>query len=161
MAQGEDQYEDVTEIPSSTIDLTADVFASKLNREEIAAIDEPTGDQSRARSEVGLRMSEIAEGQIGVRESGGENGGVPLTRYVRRFWPNSGPQPWCALFPSWCCVEATGRRPARSNPGLVDSVRAWALTNNRLVRTPCRGDMFGIGGHTRDWYRGPSARRSQ
>lgn len=95
-------------------------------------------------SPVGLKMIERAQTQIDVCETG-QNGGLPLTRYTRAFWPDSGPQPWCAFFVSWCYLKESGRQPPWDNAGLVRSVRDWASRNSRLVRVPLRGDMFGVG----------------
>jgi hypothetical protein len=74
------------------------------------------------------------------------NGGLPHQRYVQRFWPGHGPEPWCAFFVSWCYLEATGRQPPWANKGLVESVRTWASNAGALVGSPAQGDMFGTGG---------------
>lgn len=133
-------------------DPDARAFEDAVFREDRAAIDDltPPGDVGVLRgtadhSAVGLRMVEIALGQLGVCESG-NNGGVPLTRYVRAFWPSSGPQPWCAFFVSWCYLKSTRRKPPWSNAGYVPSVESWASSTGRRVRIPLRGDMFGVGG---------------
>ncbi|QEN14838.1 CHAP domain-containing protein [Mycolicibacterium sp. ELW1] len=97
-------------------------------------------------SPIGLRMVEIATGQIGVCETA-NNGGIPLTRYVHPFAPGSPGVPWCAFFVSWCYLQTTGSRPPWNNPGWVQSIYAWAANNRRLVGTPLRGDMFGLGGN--------------
>jgi hypothetical protein len=94
---------------------------------------------------VGPAVVQVARGQLGVCESG-DNGGVPLQRYVHAFWPSSGPQPWCAFFVSWCYLQATGHKPPWQNPGLVASVEAWMQANGRLVSAPVHGDVFGVGG---------------
>lgn len=90
-------------------------------------------------------MVRLAASQVGVAESGGDNNGVPLTRYVRYFVPGSGPQPWCTYFVSWCWDQATdrNRRVPWTNPGYVPSVLEWAQRVGRLVSRPQRGDLVG------------------
>ncbi len=103
----------------------------------------------RILSMAGHRTVQRAYTQRGVVESGGPNRGVPLQRYVRHFWRESAPQPWCAFFVSWCLdTSVVGNRNKRvpwSNPGYVGSVYEWARNNRRLVQTPAHGDMFGSG----------------
>ncbi|MEY1676093.1 CHAP domain-containing protein [Gordonia sp. ABKF26] len=93
---------------------------------------------------LGLQMVYMALGERGVCETG-QNGGIPLQRYVRAFWPQSGPQPWCAFFVSWCYLRTGNRRPPWANPGLVSSVRTWARSAGMLHSRPKQGDMFGTG----------------
>ena len=116
---------------------------------------EQTGPEVRAlvSESVGLRMVRTALGQRGVCETG-QNGGVPLRRYVQAFWPQSGPQPWCAFFVSWCYLQTTGRQPPWSHKGLVSSVRTWAQDAGTLRSRPQQGDMFGIGGQHMGLVRG-------
>lgn len=95
----------------------------------------------------GDRAVRQAMGERAVVESGGEDGGIPLRRYVRYFLPNSGPLPWCAFFVSWA-FDTTGDRNHRmpwENPGYVGSIQAWARARGRLVSVPQRGDIFGFG----------------
>lgn len=94
-------------------------------------------------SQAGHSAVVIARGEMGVRESGGQNRGVPHERYVRYFGANLPPLPWCAFFVSWAFAGA-GRRPPWRNPGYVGSINDWARDNNRLVRTPQHGDIFGL-----------------
>lgn len=93
---------------------------------------------------LGLRMVRKALGERGVCETG-QNGGIPLHRYTRTFWPDSGPEPWCAFFVSWCYLQTTRRQPPWTNKGLVASVRTWADGAGTLHGRPQQGDMFGIG----------------
>jgi hypothetical protein len=102
---------------------------------------------------LGLRMVRAALGQRGVCETG-KNGGVPLQRYVKAFWPQSGPEPWCAFFISWCYLQSTGRQPPWTNKGLVGSVYTWAKGAGVLHPRPQQGDMFGIGGQHMGMVRG-------
>lgn len=97
-----------------------------------------------AAESLGLRIVRVALGERGVCETG-NNGGVPLQRYVRTFWPNSGGQPWCAFFVSWCYLQTTRRQPPWSHKGLVASVNSWAHGAGAIHGRPVQGDMFGIG----------------
>jgi hypothetical protein len=95
-----------------------------------------------AQSAIGARAVAIARGQAGVVESGGEDRGVPLERYVHYFGKTLPPLPWCAFFVSWSFAQASWRPPWR-NPGLVRSIHDWAQANGRLVSRPAHGDIFG------------------
>jgi hypothetical protein len=88
------------------------------------------------------RMVQLAAGQVGVAESGGDNQGTPLNRYVRWFTSSSGPQPWCAFFASWCWDRATdSNHNVPWAPGSTQSVYYWGQRVGRLVSTPQRGDF--------------------
>jgi hypothetical protein len=147
MAEGEDHddvpgpdaesFASAIELPDDTPFLSEDFESSPPTLALVAGA---------GHSAIGLRMIDIAGGQMGVCETG-QNGGVPLARYTRTFWPQSGPQPWCAFFVSWCYLQASGQQPPWQNKGLVDSVRQWASSRGRLVSVPLRGDMFGVGRH--------------
>lgn len=155
LASAEMPMPDDVEIPSPNPTVFAD--AIEVDDDEVDAEapdhDEPEDLEEAERravkagggSAVGGRMLEIGLTQRGVCETG-QNGGVPLERYVRPFWPRSGPQPWCAFFVSWCYWQTALHKPYWDNPGWVESVHAWAASARRLVKTPERGDMFGIGG---------------
>jgi hypothetical protein len=95
-------------------------------------------------SGVGQRMVMIAETQIGVAESGGDNRGVPYERYVKPF--GMPPGAWCAYFVSWNYWQTVLRKPAWKSPGWVDSIRQWGQQTGNMTNRPARGDMFGIGG---------------
>jgi hypothetical protein len=94
-------------------------------------------------SAVGQRMVEIALSQVGVRESGVPNGGVPFERYQRPFGYTS-PVPWCACFVSWNYWQTTLKLPPWKNRAYVGSVYDWARAGGHLTSSPQRGDMFGI-----------------
>jgi hypothetical protein len=98
-----------------------------------------------AATSPGAAALEVACGQLGVAETGGENRGVPYERYVRFFGAGLPPSPWCAFFVSWCFVQA-GFEVPWANPGYVPSVEEWAQAHGRLVEEPRRGDLFGLGG---------------
>lgn len=111
----------------------------------LAATDRAEGSEDlSARGPAAVRQ---ALTQRGVRETGGAQRGIPLTRYVRYFIPGSGPLPWCAFFVSWC-FDTTGdgnHKVAWGNAGYVGSIRDWAGRESRLVTVPRHGDIFGIG----------------
>jgi hypothetical protein len=88
---------------------------------------------------------QVARGQVGVQEAGGEDRGVPYERYVRYFGAGIPPSPWCAFFVSWCFAQSDFR-PPWSNPGYVPTIHSWAQANGKLVNTPAHGDLFGLGG---------------
>src|SRR3954447_25715315 len=79
-----------------------------------------------------------ARTQVGVRESGGEDRGVPYQRYVQYFGSSIPPSPWCAFFVSWC-FAVTHSPPPWSNRGYVPSVYSWAQAHGALVSTPAHG----------------------
>lgn len=95
-------------------------------------------------SQIGLAMIDAAASQLWVGQ-GVDGSVVPQDRYVHPFWPAADPQPWSAFFLSWCYKQAVNRTPPWSNPGLVDSIHAWARATNSVVHTPMRGDIFGVG----------------
>lgn len=54
-------------------------------------------------SDLHDRIVKIALGQVGVRESGGPNRGLPLERYGLH---GEDPLPWCARFVRWVVSQA-------------------------------------------------------
>ncbi len=70
---------------------------------------------------LATRALRAAVTQIGVMETGGNNRGVPLERYIRSN-QGSGPEPWCGDFIAWCYRQAGSKNVAR----------AWAAV--RLLR---------------------------
>lgn len=83
------------------------------------------------------RAYNLAVHQVGVVESGGNNSGVPLARYIRANG-GSGPEPWCGDFMAWCYRHA----------GSKSVLRAWAavrlllpLTGLSRTTRPQRGDL--------------------
>jgi len=128
--------------------------ADDLTVEEFDAVREPRS--VHAGSQAGRNAVVKARSQFGVRESGGEDAGVPHKRYVQYFRPNSGPLPWCCFFVSWASRE-TGSTIPWSELGYVPSVYGWARSNRRLVTTPQAGDMFGVGGEHIGLIKGASS----
>jgi hypothetical protein len=145
-----DDFSQLTEIPPPGFDVDSCATLTNIDLSDTLSNSDDSSEsgvfEMAGHSPVGLRMVEIATSQIGVCESG-SNSGIPLQRYVRPFLPGSGPQPWCAFFVSWCYLQTTRSRPPWSNAGWVPSVYAWAENNGQVVRTPLRGDMFGIAGN--------------
>jgi hypothetical protein len=47
----------------------------------------------------------IAEGEIGVREAGGNNCGPMIRQYQLATWLAPDPWPWCAAFVDWCIQQ--------------------------------------------------------
>jgi CHAP domain len=125
---------------------TPEDFATAQEVSETEERDLEQGEQKRSveAASLGLRMVLQAVTQLKPRVcETGHNGGTPHERYVKRFWPKSGPEPWCAFFVSWCYLKVTGRQPPWDNKGAVASVNSWASRANALVRSPLQGDMFG------------------
>lgn len=48
-------------------------------------------------------LAQFAEGEVGVRENGGNNRGERVELYQRSTWLPVGAWPWCAAFVCWCC----------------------------------------------------------
>lgn len=48
---------------------------------------------------------DIALGEVGVREEGGDNLGARIAAYQEATWLPPGPWPWCAAFASWVMRE--------------------------------------------------------
>ena len=97
------------------------------------------------------KIAEIAESQIGVRETS-TNGGAEIADYQRATWLPVGPWPWCAAFICWVVREAmdaidanwTFKRPRTA--GAWD-LEKWCLSvdnSAKLKRKPTtvkRGDI--------------------
>jgi hypothetical protein len=78
-----------------------------------------------------------AVSQLGVMETGGNNSGVPLTRYIKTN-QGTGPEPWCGDFVAWCYRQAGSKRVSR----------AWAavrllsgVLGVKRTSKPQRGDL--------------------
>jgi hypothetical protein len=50
-------------------------------------------------------LAEIAASQIGTREEGGNNNGIPIRNYQRATNLKPASWPWCAAFVDWCIRE--------------------------------------------------------
>lgn len=51
------------------------------------------------------KLIKIAEGEIGVKEEGGNNKGPRIVEYQKATWIDPGPWPWCAAFCCWILRE--------------------------------------------------------
>lgn len=90
----------------------------------------------RKADSLGERAFRIAVSQVGVVESGGNNQGVPLERYIR---PNGGvgPEPWCGDFIAYCYRRAGSRTVER----LWASVYFLGIVGPVKVDNPRRGEI--------------------
>ncbi|MCG8688914.1 MAG: glycoside hydrolase family 19 protein [Desulfobacterales bacterium] len=50
-------------------------------------------------------LVDLALGEVGTREVGGNNMGEEIVEYQRASWLNPGPWPWCAAFTCWILRE--------------------------------------------------------
>jgi len=84
-----------------------------------------------------LKAYEAAASQVGVMETGGNNRGVPLTRYIRTN-QGVGPEPWCGDFQAWCYRQAGSKAVTRS----WAAVRLFGgIVGVKRVDQPLRGDL--------------------
>ncbi len=51
------------------------------------------------------KLIQLAEKEVGTRESGGNNRGTRIEEYQRSTWLAPGPWPWCAAFCCWLMQE--------------------------------------------------------
>ena len=77
-----------------------------------AAAKRATDKARKSAKTLGEKAWAAAGTQLGVMESGGNNMGVPFTRYQK---PNgaTGPEPWCGDFVAWCYRQAGSKSVAR------------------------------------------------
>jgi hypothetical protein len=66
----------------------------------------------------------IAEGEVGVREEGGNNRGGRIRVYQAATWLQPDPWPWCAAFVCWCVREWL-RHPGVSHQLGIQDVEKW------------------------------------
>ena len=64
-------------------------------------------------SKLQLALIDVAQGEVGVLEEGGNNQGVQILNYMRATWmpeeANKKGWPWCAAFVCWCLTQACKR----------------------------------------------------
>lgn len=118
--------------------------SAELDRVDAFGDDELEQVFGLAREAQRCRAMRLAKTQIGVRESGCEDCGTPLSRYVRHFYPNMGPQPWCTFFVSWAIdkTDNDNHKVPWPNPGYAPSIHAWAQARGRIVSKPQPCDIF-------------------
>lgn len=63
---------------------------------------------------------DVALGEVGVKERGGNNRGPDVEKYLGAVGLGRG-NPWCAAFTSWCRIEATRRRDGLEEYGPFDA----------------------------------------
>lgn len=83
-----------------------------------------------------LLIIEIAQGQVGVREFGGNNRGEQVSKYLAYTNLKQG-QPWCAAFVSWVYGKAGYQKP----------ISAWSpslFPKEQITVLPKPADVFGI-----------------
>lgn len=88
---------------------------------------------------------EIAQSQLGARETGGENRGPQVDRYLASIGLGPG-APWCAAFVYWS-IDQAAQALGVANPylrsGYCPTVAGWAQDQGILVDSaPQPGDVF-------------------
>lgn len=89
------------------------------------------------------QIHEIAANEIGVRETGGDNKGPEISRYLAYVGLGDGFE-WCAAFASWCYGQAGRSMPRNAwSPALFPKARCY--TKVRLLKGDVRqADLFAI-----------------
>jgi hypothetical protein len=78
--------------------------------------------KSQARDVLAL----IAEREIGVRETGGNNCGARIREYQRATWLAPDAWPWCAAFVDWCVAEWLKAPSVRETLGFtLEEAEVW------------------------------------
>lgn len=89
------------------------------------------------------QIDEIAASEIGVRETGGENRGPEISRYLAYVGLGDGYE-WCAAFASWCYGQAGLSMPRSAwSPALFPKARRCSKAQllEGVVR---QADLFAI-----------------
>jgi uncharacterized protein (TIGR02594 family) len=91
------------------------------------------GFPSLGSSAVGQRMVQLAQSEIGVSETGGNNEGTRIREYrSATAGAENTPGPWCAYFVSWLAKNAGAPVGAGGNgTGYVPTLEAWGRQENR------------------------------
>lgn len=96
---------------------------------------------------VGQRMVQLAQREIGVSETGGNNESTRIREYrTATAGAENTPGPWCAYFVSWLAKEAGAPIGAGGNgTGYVPTLEAWGKQEGRFVEhgqgLPSPGDI--------------------
>lgn len=95
------------------------------------------------------RLIEVAKGEVGVIEEGGNNRGFHIDKYERATWLDwTKDYPWCASFVAWCIQQALGdmeqpwKRPRTASA--QSGFEGWALDNDSRgvqLMKPHKGDI--------------------
>jgi cell wall-associated NlpC family hydrolase len=82
---------------------------------------------------VGQRMVQLAQGELGVTESGGNNDGSRIREYrSATAGAENTPGPWCSYFVSWLAKNAGAPVGAGGNgTGYVPTLEAWGKQQGR------------------------------
>lgn len=82
---------------------------------------------------VGQRMVQLAQQEIGVHETSGNNDGTRIREYrTATAGAENSPGPWCAYFVSWLARNAGAPIGANGNgTGYVPTLEAWGKQTNR------------------------------
>lgn len=80
-------------------------------------------------------LTQVAKGEVGVREQGGNNRGERIALYQQATWLPVGSWPWCAAFVCWAMKQASGLVPVKfslpQTAGAWDFER-WALDQEKM-----------------------------
>jgi uncharacterized protein (TIGR02594 family) len=96
---------------------------------------------------VGQRMVQLAQQELGVSETGGNNESSRIREYrTATAGAENTPGPWCAYFVSWLAKSAGAPIGAGGNgTGYVPTLEAWGKQENRFVEygqgAPSPGDI--------------------
>lgn len=84
---------------------------------------------------VGQRMVQLAQQELGVSETGGNNESPRIREYrTSTAGAENTPGPWCAYFVSWLAKGAGAPIGANGNgTGYVPTLEAWGRQTNRFV----------------------------
>jgi uncharacterized protein (TIGR02594 family) len=82
---------------------------------------------------VGARMVQLAQGEVGVSETGGNNDGSRIREYrSATAGAENSPGPWCSYFVSWLAKNAGAPVGAGGNgTGYVPTLEAWGKQQGR------------------------------
>ncbi|MCW2925682.1 MAG: hypothetical protein JWM98_3086 [Thermoleophilia bacterium] len=98
-------------------------------------------------SGAGARMVALAQGELGVTETSGNNDGPRIREYrSATAGAQDSPGPWCAYFVSWLAKNAGAPVGAGGNgTGYVPTLEAWGKQQDRFVefgsQQPKPGDI--------------------
>lgn len=122
--------------PDVTLPATKSASTAPADSAGSASSDSPQrqGDQSANADIIATKIVQIAQTQIGVHGSGGNNYGTDIEKYQNYVGISQG-QPWCAAFASWIYGQA-GLKDVKS--GAVAGLEALG----QKVNQPQAGDMI-------------------
>lgn len=96
-----------------------------------------------------IRIRDIAQNELGVKEATGKNDGKRVEEYLRYTNLGKGHQ-WCAAFVSWCYGQAGLTQPRNPwSPALFPNAHTYWKQGkfaNSQIRKVAVSDIFGIYG---------------